>query len=107
MNETFARIRLLVKADKINVSRHAFRRLAQHNIVSDDLLRSIDTAEVLEDYPDYFARPSMLVLHLDAKKRPIHAVWGVAKDTTEPAALVTAYRPDPLLWSPDFRSRKP
>lgn len=107
MNEPFDPIRKLVKVDKFIVSRHAFRRMVQHGIVSDDLLANIDSAEVIEDFPDYFAGPSVLVLHFDEKKRAIHAVWGVAKDTKEPAVLVTTYRPDPLLWSTDFRSRKP
>jgi hypothetical protein len=31
---------------------------------------------------------------------PVHMVWGIRKDSQGPAVLVTAYRPDPLLWSP-------
>jgi hypothetical protein len=53
--------------------------MGQQNVVSDDLLAGIDRALVIEDYPDYFAGPSV---------------------------LVTAYRPDPSLWSEDFRSRR-
>jgi hypothetical protein len=77
VSETFRRIRELVGADNIRVSRHAFRRMGQQSIVSDD-----------------------------RAQRPIHAVWGLQKDTQGPAVLVTAYRPDPLLWSDDFRSRR-
>ena len=103
MSETFRQIRELVRADSIRVSRHAFRRMGQQNIVSDDLLSSIDSALVVEDYPDYFAGPSV---HFDREQRPIHAVWGLEKGTQRPAVLVTAYRPDPSLWSDDFRSRR-
>jgi len=107
LSETFRQIRQLVNADSIRVSRHAFRRMGQQNIVSDDLLAGIDSALVIEDYPDHFAGPSVLVLHFDREQRPIHAVWGLVKDTDGPAVLITAYRPDPSLWSADFRSRKP
>jgi hypothetical protein len=81
--------------------------MGQQNIVSDDLLSSIESALVVEDYPDYFVGPSVLVLHFDHEQRPIHAVWGLEKGTQGPAVLVTAYRPDPSLWSDDFRSRRP
>jgi hypothetical protein len=80
--------------------------MGQQNIVSDDLLSSIDSALVVEYYPDYFAGRSVLVLHFDREQRPIHAVWGLEKGTRQPAVLVTAYRPDPSLWSDDFRSRR-
>ena len=106
MSETFDRIRGLVRADSIRVSRHAFRRMGQQDIVSDNLLSSMEGALVVEDYPDYFVGPSVLVLHFDREQRPIHAVWGLEKGTQGPAVLVTAYRPDPSLWSDDFRSRR-
>ena len=107
MSETFRQVRELVRADRIRVSRHAFRRMGQQNIGSDDLLSSIDSALVIEDYPDYFAGPSVLVLHFDGARQPVHAVWGLAKGTQGPAVIVTAYRPDSALWSDDFRSRRP
>ena len=81
--------------------------MGQQNIESDDLLANIEDAVAVEDYPDYFAGPSVLVLHFDPSQRPVHAVWGLAKGTSTPAVLITAYRPDPTLWTPDFRSRKP
>lgn len=107
MSATFDRIKLLVSDDKIRVSQHAFRRLLSHSIVSDDVTASIADAILLEDYPTYFSGPAVLVLQYDANGAPLHAVWGIEKDTSEPAVLVTAYRPDPALWSDDFRTRKP
>ena len=40
------------------------------------------------------------------EKRHIHVVWGIPKGKTEPAVLITAYRPDPDLWENDFLRRK-
>ena len=107
MSDTFGKIKQLVVADKIRVSQHAFRRLGWHSIRSDDLVASIVSAVVLEDYPAYHTGPAVLVLQYDANGAPLHAVWGVEKGTDEPAVLITAYRPDPSLWSDDFRIRKP
>ena len=107
MTDTFGKIKQLVIADNIRVSQHGFRRLVSHSIRSDDLVASIVNAVVLEDYPAYHTGPAVLVLQYDANGAPLHAVWGVEKGTDEPAVLITAYRPDPSLWSDDFRTRKP
>ena len=107
MSATFDQIKRLVMDDSIRVSQHAFRRLAAHSIVSDDLVASIASGMVIEDYPTYHIGPAVLVLQADANGTPLHAVWGLEKGTIEPAVLVTAYRPDPALWSADFRTRKP
>jgi hypothetical protein len=107
VSETLDKIKQLVIADKIRVSQHAFRRLASHSIRSDDLVASVVNAVVLEDYPAYYGGPAVLVLHYAANGASLHAVWGIEKGTEEPAVLITAYRPDPSLWSADFRTRKP
>lgn len=107
VSTTLDEIRRLVAANKIRVSQHAYRRLAAHSILSDDLVTSISGAIVLEDYPTYFSGPAALVLQFDASGAPLHAVWGIEKGTIEPAVLVPAYRPDPARWTNDFRTRKP
>jgi hypothetical protein len=66
LSETFSKIKQLVIADKIRVSQHAFRRLVSHSIRSDDLVASIVSAVVLEDYPAYYSGPAVLVLQYDA-----------------------------------------
>ena len=104
---TFDQIKQLVIDDKIRVSQHAFRRMFSHSIVSDDLVASIASAMVIEDYPTYHIGPAVLVLQSDANGAPLHAVWGLEINTVEPAVLVTTYRPDPACWSDDFRTRKP
>ena len=82
-------------------------RIGSPTLRSDDLVENIVSAIVLEDYPAYHTGPAVLVPQYDANAAPLHAVWGVEKGTDEPAVLITAYRPDPSLWSDDFRTRKP
>jgi hypothetical protein len=67
-----------------------------------DLLNGVGSAVAIEDYFDAIRGPTVLVLQTDAVGQPVHVVWGIRKDSEGPAVLVTAYRPDPLLWSPDF-----
>jgi len=49
---------------------------------------------------------SVLVLQTAADRQPVHVVWGIPKGYTNPAVLVTAYRPDPARWNTDFKKRK-
>jgi hypothetical protein len=78
----------------------------QDNILIKEILSGMDEATVLEDYPYYDKGPCTLVLQYDLDNNPIHIVWGIPKGKTKPAVLVTGYRPDPNLWSDDFRRRK-
>lgn len=81
------------------------QRIAQYGILGSDLAEAIGAAEVVEDYPTYYAGPSVLVLLSDTVG-PVHALWGLKSGTDRPAVLVTAYRPDPLQWHDDNRTRR-
>ncbi len=107
MSATFDAIKALVKNDKILVSQHAFKRLTKHAIKSDDLIAGLATAVLIEDYSTYYSGPAILVLSSSRDGRPLHSVWGLEKGTTEPAVLITTYRPDPARWNLDNRTRRP
>jgi hypothetical protein len=100
-------IRSLVAEGKARVSEHGFRELREDGISLADLVQSVGSAEVVEEYPDYHKGPCVLLLHRDAAAKPVHVLWGTAKDHPEEATLVTAYRPDPSRWSKDFMRRIP
>lgn len=80
--------------------------LRQDGIRLSDVLAGAKEAEIVEDYPDAFKGPTVLVLQL-AGGRPIHVIWGLAKASYNEATLVTAYVPDPQKWYDDFKRRKP
>ena len=107
MSQIFARIVELAGTGDVRISIHAYDRLALNSLSVSEVVASLARGEVLEDYPSYHAGPTILVLQMDREGAPIHTVWGIEKGTNGPAVLVTAYRPDPGLWSADFRSRKP
>lgn len=106
MSDTLAKVQALALADKAVLSEHANVRLAEHDIRPIDVLAGLAAAEPLEDYPDFHKGPSVLVLQTDRHGDPIHVVWGIRRGTSEPAVALTAYRPDPTLWSDDFRRRR-
>jgi hypothetical protein len=66
-----------------------------HDILLDDVITGVNAAIVIEEYPDFFKGPSVLVLQHDVQKRPIHVLWGIHKGTATPAVVVTAIDPIP------------
>lgn len=106
MSETLRRVQTLVSGEDYLISRHGFRELAADDIVAEDVLTGVQTAVLVEDYPDSRKEPSVLVLQYDRDGRPIHVMWGLPKAAGRPAVLVTAYRSSPGLWSADFMRRK-
>lgn len=107
MSATFDRVRDLARQRNVRVSRHSYARLAARGILMAEIIAGTDDGEPIEDYPDYFIGPAVLVLQRDRANQPLHVVWGIEKNTTEPAVIVTAYRPRPDKWSQDFKSRRP
>lgn len=107
MSATFDRVRELARQRKVSVSRHGYARLVTRGILISEIVAGAADGEPIEDYPDYFIGPAVLVLQKDGANQPLHVVWGIEKNTSEPAVIVTAYRPRPDQWSQDFKSRKP
>lgn len=85
-------------------SGHAITRMFQRGVSKDDVVEVIQGGEQIRDYPDDTPYPSYLMLGY-VKQRPLHVL--VAKDAaTATCFVVTAYIPDPALWSSDFRSKR-
>lgn len=104
---TFDRVQALAAQRNIIVSQHGYARLAKRGIAIAEIIAGVASGEPIEDYPNYHAGPAVLVLQADATGRPLHVVWGLEAGTSEPAVVVTAYRPDPQQWTVDFKRRLP
>jgi Domain of unknown function (DUF4258) len=106
MNMTVDKVRALVQRGEVRLSDHGYDEMSEEGILARDVLSGVFDGVVVEDYPTYAKGPCVLVLQKDFDQQPIHVVWGIPKDLSSPAVVVTAYRPNPDLWSEDFMRRK-
>ena len=106
MSMIFDEVRALVQRGEVRVSDHGYEEMSDEDILARDVLAGVFDGVVVEDYPTYAKGPCVLVLQRDLNRQPIHVVWGIPKNLSSPAVVVTAYRPNPDLWSEDFTRRK-
>lgn len=89
---------------QVRFSGHAVTRMFERGLSRDDVLTAIRQGEVIADYPDDRPYPSRLLLAYPGA-RPLHVV--VARDPESRVCfVVTAYLPDPSVWSADFKARR-
>ena len=106
MGDTLARVRALLRVGKAVFSVHALTEIENDRIVVTPMIEKLDSWQFVEDYPEAFKGSSVLVLAYDVNGAPVHLLWGIPKERSEPAVLITAYRPDPDIWSEDLLSRR-
>src|SRR5436190_22613686 len=103
MSQTLQLVQELVARGEIRISEHGYDELAADDISVEHVLYGVAEADLVEDYPEYFRGPSVLVLQKDPNGLPVHIVWGIPKGAVTPAVLVTGYRPQADKWSDDFK----
>ena len=88
----------------LRFSEHAYERMLERRIASEDVQTAVEVGEAIEDYPTDKPYPSQLLLaHVGGV--PLHVV--VSKDgSTGTCFIITAYVPEPELWDKDFRKRR-
>jgi hypothetical protein len=106
MSQTLHLVIDLVARQEVMISEHGYDELAEDDILVRDVMAGVRDAVLVEDYPEYHKGPCVLVLQRDHRGKPIHVVWGIPRNASSPAVVVTAYRPDTSRWTDDFLRRR-
>ncbi len=85
-------------------SAHALRQMFARSISADDIRAVVDEGEVIASYADDKPYPSELLLG-SPTGRPLHVVLAYNQDART-GYVLTAYVPDPKLWSGDHKTRR-
>jgi hypothetical protein len=84
---------------------HAVQQMSrpERMISAAEVRRVVRTGSIIEDYPDDPRGHSCLLLGYGHGRRPLHVVCA---PKTEYLAIITAYLPNPDVWTDDFQTRK-
>jgi len=104
LDNPLAHIKKCLTERKIVWTYHINMRLTERSIDREEILNSIDTLEIIEEYLENRYLPSYLLYALSGKKF-LHIV--VAADVTEEnIRIITAYEPDPSEWNGSLKRRR-
>lgn len=87
----------------IYLTAHARKRLAEREIGIADVVETIRSGEIIEEYPEDYPFPSCLILGMGLKGRYIHIVVSLSDDRIY---LITAYVPSLTEWEKDLKTRR-
>lgn len=103
MPDLLEQIQASVKYSEFGLTLHAQQQITTRRIKVAEIRATIlsDNAEVIEDYPEDPRGASCLVYGIvDNKVLHIHISY------PPEIVIITAYKPDPARWMPDFKHRK-
>lgn len=98
-----SRLRELCAAEALILTEHSTHRMRERGIKTGDVLRCIQSGEIIEQYPEDHPVPSCLVLGQATNGKPLHVVCSIK---AEMACIITAYWPNTIKWEDDFKTRK-
>lgn len=102
-NLSIEELRRLCFDETIMFTQHLQMRMRERNIRYEDVLSTIMTGEIIEQYPTDYPHPSCLVLGTTVKKDNLHVVCGVGSGLLW---IITAYFPNMDKWESDCKIRK-
>lgn len=84
-----------VREHQLKISLHAAEEALFEEITRLEIQSALLTAELLEDYPDWWLGPSCLIHGVTESGRSLHLVVSY---TGLPVTIITVYEPRPPKW---------
>jgi len=93
----------LCRTQSVRWTNHILQRMFRRGISMDDVVNALNNGEIIEHYPSDYPFPSCLVLGHTKAGKALHIVCG---SNEVELWLITAYVPNPVEWTADFRQRR-
>ena len=77
--------------------------MRQRNINISDVLSCVKTGEIIEEYPNDYPFPSVLILGKTINNTVLHLVCAKGQNNVW---MITVYEPDIKEWYDDLRTRR-
>lgn len=97
-------IRKCVRDRSVLWTHHVSMRMRSRAIRRQAILDAVDDYEIIEAYPEDKYLPSYLVL-ARGDREIFHVLFATDAQGGN-VRVITAYRPDPAEWLPDWRTRR-
>jgi hypothetical protein len=97
-------IRRCVQQRKLQWTYHINMRLQKRGISRHIITESLSDYEIIEAYPEDKYFPSYLV-YTEYGGEPFHILFAIDEEG-ENVRVITAYRPNPLGWTADCKTRR-
>jgi hypothetical protein len=98
------KLKIAVKANKIEWRKHVFQRMLERNIERADVKRVIIEGEVIENYEDDKPFPSALFFKI-IDNRPLHVLVAFDEEQNK-TYIITSYEPNLEIFENDYKTRK-
>lgn len=95
-------IRRLCHQSSISWTNHAGGRLIKRQISPDEVIHTLRTGRIIEQYPTDYPFPSCLMVST-VSNRTLHVVCSIGNNQLY---IITAYQPDPDAWDSTFTIRR-
>ena len=97
------RVRRQAATENLRVTQHALREMIEEEITLSEVVETIATGLILENYPEHRRGACCLISGMTTGDRPLHVVC----TTTLPVLIIiTAYEPKAPRWmTPTVRNR--
>ena len=95
-------IHRLCRQSSISWTSHAGGRLIKRQISPDEVIHTLRTGTIIEQYPTDYPFPSCLIV-ATVNSRPLHVVCSIGNNQLY---IITAYQPDPDAWDSTFTIRR-
>ena len=84
---------------------HSMRRMFERGIEPEDIENLLANGTIIEQYPDDYPLPSVLLNGQTINNEPLHAVIAI-NEPEKKLIVVTTYKPNQNKWIENFSRRK-